>query len=68
MNESRRLPLHKALDLALDEECGLMIVALYELTADQLEALVEAAQLIDSEGCEILENAFCRAEREALGG
>ena len=52
-----RLPLHKALDLALDEERGLLIVALYELPSAELENLVEAAQLINSEGVEILDAA-----------
>lgn len=48
--------LHAALDLALAEERGLLVVSMYEMAESDLEALVEAAQLIDSEGCEILDS------------
>lgn len=54
----------ECLRLALAEERGLLIVALYELTSDELERLVEAAQLIDSEGVEILD-ALDRAGQRA---
>lgn len=44
----------RALICALEEERGHMIVALYDLDTGELEALMEAAQLIDTEAQEIL--------------
>lgn len=47
----------ECLHAALLEERGLLITALYALKPTHLEALVEAAQMIDSEGVEILDGA-----------
>lgn len=47
--------LHSALDLALAEDRGALIVAMYEMNTTDLANLVEAAQLIDAEGVEILD-------------
>lgn len=57
-----------ALQLALAEERGRLIVAMYEMETADLERLVEAAQLIDSEGVDCLEerdHAADVAEEEA---
>ncbi len=54
-NSTALTSMHNVLRLALAEERGLLIVALYEMTSTDLEKLVEAAQLIDSEGVQVLD-------------
>jgi hypothetical protein len=44
--------LYEALDHALDEELGRLIITLSDLPQKDLEALIEAAQLIDAEACD----------------
>lgn len=46
----------RALLLALEEERGHLMVALYDLATKNLEDLMEAAQLIDKECQDILES------------
>jgi hypothetical protein len=41
-----------ALDAALAEDRGKVIVAVYEMPLAELDALVEAVQLLDAEGVE----------------
>lgn len=59
--------LFAALRLALADERGPLIVALYEMPTDDLERLVEAAQLIDSEGVEALELRDHAASDQSVG-
>jgi hypothetical protein len=44
-----------ALDAALAEDVGKVIVAVHEMPLAELDALIEAAQLLDAEGCEASE-------------
>lgn len=58
----------EALTFALQEDRGKLIVALYEMPLAQLEALVDAAQLIDSEGQEAMQAREQESARFDFGG
>lgn len=55
-----RESLFSALRYALDEDRGRLVVALYDLDEADLERLIDAAQLIDSEGQGVLELIYAQ--------
>jgi hypothetical protein len=53
--KQERASLFECLRLALAEDRGALIALMYDMPSTDLERLVEAAQMIDSEGLDVLE-------------